>query len=203
MSEWEHIFKGEAIDLDKVLSSLHRVTIDPERKARVGDTEISISEVETKRKVETSSEWSTAWRSASRAVAFVFEHREHELAEYGDYIERLFAAKKPGSHGQVILFDKGVRNEVGGGQTLLLTDFNYFMSLYAATLQEDGVEYQKPRRPGGGPGKPGSPKTEVCLKFNSQGGCRFSDSGCKYRHSCLGCDQLGHGKASGSCGKGK
>ena len=74
MSEWEHIFKGEAIDLDKVLSSLHRVTIDPERKARVGDTEISISEVETKRKVETSSEWSTAWRSASRAVAFVFEH---------------------------------------------------------------------------------------------------------------------------------
>jgi hypothetical protein len=142
MSEWEHIFKGEAVDLDKIISSLHRVTFDPERKARIGDTEISISGAETKRKVETSSEWSTAWRSASRAIAFVFEHRERELSEYGDYIERLFAAKRASSHGQVILFDKGVRNEVGGGQTILLTDYNYFTSLYAATMQDDGVEYR-------------------------------------------------------------
>ena len=48
-----------------------------------------------------SSEWSTAWRSASRAIAFIFEHRGQELAEYGDYIKRLFAAKRAGSHGQV------------------------------------------------------------------------------------------------------
>jgi hypothetical protein len=87
MSEWEHIFKGEPIDLDKILSSLHCVTIDPERKASIGDTEISIGGSEAKRKVETSSEWSTAWRSASRAVAFVFKHREQELMEYGDYIK--------------------------------------------------------------------------------------------------------------------
>ena len=31
MSEWEHIFKGEAVDLDKVLSSLHRISFDSER----------------------------------------------------------------------------------------------------------------------------------------------------------------------------
>ena len=93
MSEWEHIFKGEAVDLNRILSSLHCVTIDPERKACIGDTEISIGGTETKRKVETSSEWSTAWRSALRAISFVFEHREQELFKYGDYIERLFAAK--------------------------------------------------------------------------------------------------------------
>ena len=93
MSEWEHIFKGEAVDLNRILSSLHCVTTDPERKASIGDTEISIGSTETKQKVETSSEWSTAWRSASRAIGFVFEHRERELYEYGDYIERLFAAK--------------------------------------------------------------------------------------------------------------
>lgn len=58
-----------------------------------------------------------------------------------DYIERLFAAKRPASHGQVILFDRGVRNEVGSEQTLLLTDYQYFTSLYGATLQDDGVEY--------------------------------------------------------------
>jgi hypothetical protein len=195
MSEWEHIFKGEAIDLDKILSALHRVTVDTERKASVGDTEISISGVEMKRKVETSSEWATSWRSASRAVAFVFKHREQELAEYGDYIERLFAAKRPTSHGQVILFDRGVRNEVGGGQTLLLTDYQYFTSLYAATLQDDGVEYHRNRRGGKG-SKPGETKEEVCLRYNSQGGCRFSDTACKYLHSCLGCGQNGHGKAN-------
>ena len=187
MSEWEHIFKGEAVDLDKVLSSLHRISFDSERKASIGDTEISISSIETKRKVETSSEWSTTWRSASRAIAFVFEHREQELAEYGDYIERLFAAKRPSSHGQVILFDKGVRNEVGGGQIILLTDYQYFTSLYAATLQDDGIEYHRGRRGGGG--RPGNQKDEICLRFNGQAGCRFSDSACKYRHACLGCGE--------------
>jgi hypothetical protein len=102
MSESEHIFKGEAVDLKKILSSFHRVSLDSERKASVGDTEISVSTTETKRKVETSSEWSTSWRSASRAIAFVFKHREQELVEYGDYIECLFAAKRSSSHGQVI-----------------------------------------------------------------------------------------------------
>ena len=199
MSEWEHVFKGEPIDLDKILSSLHRVTIDLERKACIGETEISIGGAEAKRKVETSSEWSTAWRSALRAIAFVFEHRDHELAEYGDYIERLFAAKRTGSHGQVILFDKGVRNEVGGGQTLLLTDYHYFTSLYAATLQDDGIEYHRSGRGRGG-GPPTEPKTEVCLRFNGQKGCRFTEAGCKYRHVCQGCGEAGHGKLS--CPKG-
>jgi hypothetical protein len=134
MSEWEHIFKGEPVDLDKMLSSLHCVTVDPERKVSVGEAEISIGGAEAKRKVETSSEWATTWRSAWRATAFVFEHRQRELVEYGDYIKRLFAAKRPGSHNQVILFDKGVRNEVVGGQAMLLTDYHCFTSLYAATL---------------------------------------------------------------------
>jgi len=113
MSEWEHIFKGEAIDLDKILSSLHCITVDQERKARMGDNEISIGGTETKRKIESSSEWSTAWRSAWQATAFVFKHRERELADYGDYIKQLFAAKQPGAHNHVILYNRGVRNEVG------------------------------------------------------------------------------------------
>lgn len=113
----------------------------------------------------------SAWQSASRAIAFVFEHWEQELAEYGDYIKRLFAAKQFSSHEQVILFDRGVRNEVGGSQTLLLTDYQAFTSLYAATLQEDGVKYRRNRKGGGG-NKSGSSKDEVCLHFNGQAGCR-------------------------------
>ena len=68
------------------------------------------------------------------------------MDEYGDYIERLFAAKRPGSHNQIILYDRGVRNEVGGGQSLLLTDYQYFVSLYAATMQDDGVEYKQAKQ---------------------------------------------------------
>ena len=32
----------------------------------------------------------------------------------------------------------------------MLTDYQYFTSLYAATLQDDGIEYHKGRKPGGG-----------------------------------------------------
>lgn len=202
MSEWEHIFKGEPVNLDRILSSLHCVSIDSERKACIGETEISFSGVETKRKVETSSEWSTAWRSASQAIAFVFRHREQELFEYGDYIERLFAAKRPGSHGQVILFDRGVRNEVGGGQTILLTDYHYFSSLHAATLQDDGIEYHRGKKSGKG-NRPDGSKTEICRKYNSQAGCRFSDSACRYRHACTAYGQTGHGKSTCVGGKGQ
>ena len=94
---------------------------------------------------------------------------------------RLSVAKRPGLHGQIILFNKGVRNEpeVRGGQTLLLTD---------------SVEYHRGRGRGGG--VPFEPKTEVCLKFNGQKGCRFTESGCKYCHVCQGCGEAGHGKAS-------
>jgi len=61
MLEREHIFKGEAVDLNKILPSLHYITVDLERKVHIGDTEIGMGGSEMKRKVETSSEWSTTW----------------------------------------------------------------------------------------------------------------------------------------------
>ena len=71
----------------------------------------------------------------------------------------------------IILFDKGVRNEVGGGQAMLLTDYHCFTSLYAATLQDDGIEYHKGRRRGGSD----KPKGKSAC-FNSQNGCRFTEA---------------------------
>jgi len=37
-TQWERIFKGESVDLDQILSSLHRVTVTEEQKARIGET---------------------------------------------------------------------------------------------------------------------------------------------------------------------
>ncbi|KAF9527840.1 hypothetical protein CPB83DRAFT_767681, partial [Crepidotus variabilis] len=202
-AQWEHIFKGEPVDLDRILSSFHRISIDSSRRGRIGKAEIEIGEAEAKRKVETSSEWSSAWRVAAKATSFVFNHCEQELFDYGDYIERLFAAKLPSAHSQVILFDKGVRSDVGGGTSVLLTDFHQFQSLHAATLQYDGIEYPRPRRTpdtgnsnrfGEGSSRAtNSVKTETCHRFNLPIGCQFTDVACRYLHICESCGHQGHG----------
>jgi hypothetical protein len=139
-AQWIRILKGEPVDLDQILSSLHRVTVVEERKARIGDTDISLGPVEATRKVNSSSDWSSAWRRAARAVAFVFPHRSKELEDYAEYIESEFAAKNPSGHNRIILYDIAIRNLVRGGQQLLLTDTYRFVSLYSAIVLPDGVQ---------------------------------------------------------------
>jgi hypothetical protein len=189
-AQWIKILKGESVDLDQILSSLHRVTVVEERKARIGDTDISLGPTEATRKVSTSSDWSTAWRRAARAVAFVFPHRSKELEDYAEYIESEFAAKNPTGHSRIILYDIAVRNLVRGGQQHLLTDTSRFMSLYSATVLPDGVQYtysgRKPQNRG---------KTEICNRFNDKG---CNGPSCRYRHVCKGCGSSSHGKTA--CG---
>jgi len=49
-AQWERIFKGEPIDLDQILSSLYWIMIVEDRKARIGETDISLGPVEASRK---------------------------------------------------------------------------------------------------------------------------------------------------------
>lgn len=195
-SQWERIFRGDAVDLNQIYASLHHVIPDEERTGRVGDTEISFALSETKKRVRTASEWSSAWRRASRAITFAFPHRRDELLEYGDYIEGEFAAKLTSSHHRVILYDSALRNEVGGGQHCLLMDSHKFSRLYSAIVMPDGVETQ---HGSGGKNKKSSgtnqdaSKSEICNKFNN-GTCKNADADCKYRHACKGCKKPGHGK---------
>jgi len=42
-SQWERIFKGEPVDLDQILSSLHCITLDEQRKTRLGGATGSIT----------------------------------------------------------------------------------------------------------------------------------------------------------------
>ncbi|PPQ79040.1 hypothetical protein CVT25_002349 [Psilocybe cyanescens] len=110
-SQWEHIFRGDPLNLDHFLSALHRVTIDSES---VGDTEISTGVAEPKRRIRTASDWGDAWDLASSAIALAFPHRERELRDYGRYINGIFAGEFASTHPRIILFDIAVRNEVGG-----------------------------------------------------------------------------------------
>lgn len=139
-SQWERILKGESVDLNQVLSSIHRITTLDKKKAKIGETEISLGAVEAARKISSYNEWSIAWRKAARAISFVFPHRKEELDEYTDYIEGEFEAKQTTAHCRVIHFDIAVRNLVCGGQQILLTDTQKFLRLYSAIMQPDGIQ---------------------------------------------------------------
>ena len=139
-SQWERILRGEALDLDHFLSSLHRTSINEEGETRIGNAKISLGVSDTKRHVSTAADWSSAWHLASRAVTFVFPHRAEELISYGDYIESEFAGKIQSSHPRIILFDIAIRNIVQGGHNTLLTDRALHLRFYSAILMPDGVE---------------------------------------------------------------
>ena len=194
-SQWDRLLRGESVDLNQILSSMHFIQLDEERKGRMGSAEVVFAIAEAKRQVKTGSEWSTAFRRASKATSFLFPHRREELLEYAEYIEGLFAAKHVGAHSKVILYDQSVRNQVGGGQNILLTDYQRFHSLSEAILHADGVEYGQPGgKKGGGPTKSGEGKKDICRRFNGPKGCKFTEGECYYRHVCQGCGKGGHRK---------
>ena len=208
-SQWEKILKGEAVDLNYILSSLHYVGFDEERKGRIGDAELVLGVPEAKRSVKSISDWSPAFRSAAQAIVFVFPHREQELSNYATYIECLFSAKQPQSHPRIVLYDIAIRNEVAGGQNHLLTDVEHFSHLYAAIVPSDGVEYgsagietkKKAKRSGGGnrgsgsnARASGSKGDETCNNFNGQSGCKFTEESCFFKHICKKCGKGGHAR---------
>ncbi|KAF8809140.1 hypothetical protein BYT27DRAFT_7095163, partial [Phlegmacium glaucopus] len=112
-SQWEHIFRGNSVDLNQILTSLHHTVVDEERNGRLGDAEASLGSTEAKKHVKTASDWSTAWRRASKAISFMFPHQRDKLLDYGDYIKEEFTAKIPSSHHRIILYNITLRNEVG------------------------------------------------------------------------------------------
>jgi len=187
-SQWDRILKGEPIDLDQILSSLHRVTNNEERNAVISETTVVFRAAEATRKVTSSSEWSAAWRRAARAIAFVFPHRSRELEDYAEYIENEFAAKNQSGHSRIIQYDIAIRNLVRGGQQTLLTDTHRFVSLYSAIVMPDGVQYTSSNRRLQSRGK-----TELCNRFNDKG-CHAST--CRYKHACRTCGSSNHGRTS-------
>ena len=198
VAQWERIFRGETLDLDHFLSSLHRTTVDEAGETRIGNAKISFGITEAKRKVSTASDWASAWRLAAKAVVFAFPHRSEELSAYGDFIDGEFQAKQLYSHPRVIMFDIAIRNLVQGGQTCLLTDHQTFSRLYSAILMPDGAESAPKRGASTRRSNPSSrasgSKPDICNRFNTSFGCPSTDSDCRYRHICKGCKKGGHGK---------
>jgi hypothetical protein len=75
-SEWDNIIRGQAVNLDAVLSSLHHISAPKENLG----------------------EWTSTWNATIKAIKFAFPHREQELRDYGEYIEGHFSAKVSSAH---------------------------------------------------------------------------------------------------------
>ncbi|KAJ2919654.1 hypothetical protein MD484_g769, partial [Candolleomyces efflorescens] len=121
-SEWENLLRGEAVDLDVVLSSLYDFGSGREDRVCFGDCEIKLYS-EPSRKVLTRDDWTVAWNLASKATTFLFPHRRQELDEYAKHIQGEFLTREVEEHWRVIRLDQSIRNQVGGGVRSLLTDF--------------------------------------------------------------------------------
>ncbi|KAF6741013.1 hypothetical protein DFP72DRAFT_835552 [Ephemerocybe angulata] len=198
-SEWNNIVRGTPINLDNVLSHLHHVNPPKESVGRLGDREITFGEPKPTRVVESAADWHASWVKSIAATSFVFPHRRDELEQYGEHIMQLFAAKVPSAAGKVIMYDRAIRNFIGGGQRHSLTDTASYSNLREAILSVDGVEAH--RSAGGSKGrghgdKGGRRSDKVCERFNRKTGCSFDDARCKYKHTCKSCGSAGHGEST-------
>lgn len=117
-SQWKRIFEGQPVDLSDVLSSF------------------PLPAVAGRRTVQTQAEWNKAWKSAAQATAFAFPHRAKELEAYEEAINDEFTARIESAHHKVVVYDIAVRNTVGNGCQLLLTDTQHakLSKLYRAIL---------------------------------------------------------------------
>ena len=194
LGEWKHIIRGEPVNLDAVYSSIHHLAPVKENVGRIGRHEISLGTTDPVRKVQTMGNWIVAWRAASKATAFVFPHRRHELEEWGEHIEDTFTARVTGSHSRVIAYDRAVRDRVQGGQAVLLNDWHKLQPIRDTYLLPDGADSGQRREFGENTDRRGLRNWEICRRFNTRVGCHSSADGCRYRHACLQCGRTGHGK---------
>lgn len=121
-SEWRHIFRGEAVNLDIIFSNLHHIAPPKENVGRIGRTEISLGSTDPARKVQTSGDWTAAWNATVKATAYAFPHRADELRQWGDYLSSEFSAGQASAHQK------------------LIADRNKFSYLYSAFLLPDGIQ---------------------------------------------------------------
>jgi hypothetical protein len=193
-SEWDNIVRGISVNIDNVFSSLHHVAPVKENVGRVGSTEISLGHTEPSRRVRTNGDWISAYNEIVKATAFVFPHREQELRDYGEYINREFSSKVDSSHKRIILYDAAVRNEVGGGQQMLLTDRSKFSFIYSAIVMPDGIESDFGKRKASAFDGNKS-QSNFCRRFNSANGCS-DGSDCRYKHLCRNCKRPSHSQVN-------
>ncbi|KAJ7439124.1 hypothetical protein FB451DRAFT_1059881 [Mycena latifolia] len=86
-SEWLAIIKGNAVDLNKVITHQFSVSHERQHAESIGDgVQLLFGSSMPTKTVSTQSDWITAYSRAARAKEMVFPHRKTELEIYRQYI---------------------------------------------------------------------------------------------------------------------
>jgi hypothetical protein len=197
-SEWAAIVKGQAVDLNKVITSQYSVSHDRQHAESIGDgVQLLFGSSTPTKTVTNQAEWITAWNKTADATIFVFPHRRHELDAYRQYIMDLFSSSGEHVHERIILLDRKLRNEAAGRRDLELSDCRHFSHWERSFLNDNGAAYLESKQKakdgagkgsggtgGGAEGKKKNP--EPCKRFNDER-CPSNKSSCRYTHICSRC----------------
>lgn len=192
-SEVTNLLSGKAVNLDAIFAATHSTTIN-EVETHTLSERISIrltdgtSSADLKRAIKTAAEWSSTWRTYSKAVIIAFPHRVEELDAYHDYITSLFGSQVVDFHPRIFALDKAVRGRVGRRRDIMLSDILKFADLERSHLTLSGIAYSEFSGDRGK--KKGADRArtsqDACHRWNA-GHCPSSAAKCRYRHVCSIC----------------
>ncbi|KAJ7356575.1 hypothetical protein DFH08DRAFT_688781, partial [Mycena albidolilacea] len=198
-SEWLAIIKGQAIDLNKVITGQFSIAHERQHVESIGDgIQLLFGSSTPTKTVSMQSEWITAWTKVAEATAFVFPHRRRELEVYRQYVMDLFTSSANFVHERIILLDRKLRNEAVGRRDLELSDCTRFGHWERSFLNDNGAAYleSKPKvkdtsKRGGGSNSGGGgdsqkKSAEPCRRFNDEH-CPSNKATCCYAHVCSRC----------------
>ncbi|KAF5363094.1 hypothetical protein D9757_012025 [Collybiopsis confluens] len=170
---WKAVLKDEYVELTEVLA-LVSAYHNPDTGRSVSNEFAEALQLTTLAKPPASKsitgrvEWQQAWRATAQAIQFVFPDRKRELERYEDHIQNLFDDSRESSYGNILRYDRAVRQLMGTRRDLLYNDYNdekcvRFRTTY---LQSMGRQFQSPSSAATTGHRDRNKSKEVCKKFN-------------------------------------
>jgi len=210
--QWKKLLAGEAVDLDKVFTSINSRPLDNKYKQTIGDKMVLeiVGEARATKRVESHADWISSWTRTRSAMLFLFDFRRDELEQYTDHVEGLFRSISPEAHRAVIHADQAIREHIARLGSVSFADLHAFYNIERSYLSANGAEYraavgtasssyrglgsQQPSR------RPAVRSADPCNNWND-GKCIKSHRECRYRHVCKACKQAGHTYRDSECTK--
>jgi hypothetical protein len=215
-TQWKRLVRGQAIDLDAILTSHNSCVINDEERRELADgVEVIVHNGKPTqvKQVTTEGNWILTFRILRDAYTYIFPWRAEELREYEEFILKYYAAFPDStSHDWIILYDRAVRNRIADGANRLeLTDPTAFRDFESKYIGRAGT-VAKPEREF--PAALGAHKTnprkrqrtdksgQICRKWNWDT-CERGNA-CDYIHACAKCGKRNNRAHDGShrCGPG-
>ena len=85
-SEWLALLKGQAVNLDKIATTFHSIAVDSHASHKLGDgLELCLGLTKPTRRIQSVEEWIYAWSETTKALVWVFPHKQAKAEAYQQY----------------------------------------------------------------------------------------------------------------------